>query len=201
MSQTQKKMGWILGIVALAGLACNVFFYIFPQYDPDTSNRLQNIIFCIIGVALAAPSIFIQVNLTKIMLVLNIFVGALFAFTEPGSQIFGTVIMAFAVIAAYSYGFYDNNKQLKVTLSLIIIYTAIAMFVPGDFSTKVPIATTYTVFIVAFIYSLYTVLEEKISKEKAIEKRMTDVIEKYESLMDRSMDIIKQSEDKKNGCD
>jgi hypothetical protein len=201
MSKTQKKMGWILGVVALVGLACNIFFYIFPQFDPDTSNRLQNIIFCLVGVALAAPSIFIQVNITRIMLVANIFIGALFAFTEPGSQIFGTVIMALAVVAAYSYGFYDTHTQIKITLSVVIIYSFIAMFVPGDFSSKVPVATTYTVFIAAFIYSLYTVLEEKMSKEKAVEKRMIDVIEKYESLIIKSIDIIKSGEDKKDGCD
>jgi hypothetical protein len=201
MSKTQKKMAWILGIVATVGLLCNVFFYIFPQLDPDQSNRLQNIIFCMIGVAMAAPSLFKQTKITKAMLVGNIFIGALFAFTEPGSQIFGTVIMAMAIIAGYSYGFYDDHKQTRITITAIVVYSSIAMFVPGDFSTKVPVATTYTVFIAAFIYALYTILEERISKEKAVENRMISVIEKYENLIDGAITIIKHNEENQNGCE
>lgn len=200
MSKRQVIIAWMLSVVSFIGLAANIYFLFIGKIDTDGTNRLMNVLFCGIGLALSLPSVIRQNTITRAIQVLSICMAGAFCFTGGvGGAPFGAIIFIFAIKAAESYGFYKSEYIPKIISTAIVVFMLILAACPGTISDKWPTALTYTVFDAVCIFFLRVLEYEKEEKSETLERKMLDRLQEAEELLQEAMEIIKKG-DQDNGC-
>jgi len=219
MSERQKQIAWGLFLVASFGFGANLWLY-FIQ-DSQDFERIKNIIFCGIGAALSLPSIIKQNNITRAVQVFSIFLAGAYTLTGQTSQEWGAFIMTAGVICAYSYGFYDKDNNIKLPVTVILIFIIILATSNDVMAVKIVTAIGYTIFDIVYLWFLHLMLiealqrlrEELNEKERQLmekERQLTelkDLVKEYMKTITEATSIIREYaenktelESRQHGC-
>jgi len=190
----------MLSAVALVGLLVNSYYFLVPRIETDGTNRLMNLIFCSIGLALSLPSIIKQNNFTRGIQIASILLAGVFCFSGgPGGAPFGAIIIFFGIKASESYGFFEVDPVPKIITVAFVVYLLILASIPGAIDDKWPSALAYTIFDAVLIFFLKVLDSEKEEKTKLRENRMLDTLEETEILLQEAIELARKGD--KNGCD
>lgn len=202
MSANQKIAAWLLSVFAAIGVVVNGYYYLFPQLEPDGTNRLLNMVFCSVGFLLSLPSIFSQTDFTRGIQVASIAIAGVFSFTGGvGGQYFGTFIFILAIIAARSFGFYSCYLIPKIIGTAVTIFLLILAAINGPIESKWPLAMIYTIFdgVGVFLIFLYqSEREDKIAlDQRRKEQKMLELLKNAAISMEEAVEVMRAYADNK----